>query len=50
MLGKTVKEVYQMQGLQFAPSEIYPLAETEQHGIKVEVLRRLRTRRLLSSW
>ena len=46
--GKTAQEVYQMQAVQFEPSEIHQLAETEEDGIKAEALRRLRVRRLLS--
>jgi uncharacterized protein (DUF433 family) len=48
--GKTAQEVYQMQTVQFAPSEIYPLAETEEDVVKAEALRRLRVRRLLSNY
>jgi hypothetical protein len=47
--GETAQEVYQMQAVHFVSSETYPLAETEEDGIKAEALRRLRVRRLLSS-
>ena len=48
-LGKTAQDVYQMQAVQFELSDIYPLAETEEDGIKAEALRRIRIRRLLSN-